>query len=311
MKTSKRTKTVFSPKEVPHIWAKQEQESGRAPRSSIYFEGPTIYSYGRHFPAGSFAEKADGSKIVFLTYRTYSNTTAKHLSSIRYAVNQFDRIFCYDPKQAIEGRHHENLSSYLQKLKGIAEEAKSPRLRYHKINQLRAEFFSMRNSAFKYVQFFYNPIIESDYYQTEVKAIESVKFPVSDERINELQQRQIELDSTKTEREQKRNIVKYTEALASVEAWKAGEGQIKNSYLLDKVYLRATDDNEIQTSKGARVSVPRAREVYFKWRECNECIEGMEINGYKVNEGRTDHVTIGCHYIERDEILELASKLNW
>lgn len=42
-------KTVFSSSELPHIWAAQKQDHGRA-QANVFFEGPKIYSYGHHLP---------------------------------------------------------------------------------------------------------------------------------------------------------------------------------------------------------------------------------------------------------------------
>lgn len=72
--------------QVAHAWAAQRKESGKG--SSFYFDGPTIYSYGRHFPIATFTDHTakDGRRIVLFTVRGYSNTTAKHISLARGAL---------------------------------------------------------------------------------------------------------------------------------------------------------------------------------------------------------------------------------
>lgn len=73
-------KKVFSNSEVPHIWAQQTQNGGRG--SNIFFEGATIYSYGKHFPMATI----EGND-VFFTKQRYSNSTGKHLSRTWQAVS--------------------------------------------------------------------------------------------------------------------------------------------------------------------------------------------------------------------------------
>lgn len=84
------TATVFSNDMVAHVWAQQRQYSGRSNNGNFYFEGPTIYSYGGHFPAGVFAK--DGT--VFVTTDGYSVTTnGKHMPAVRAAVRHRDPVY--------------------------------------------------------------------------------------------------------------------------------------------------------------------------------------------------------------------------
>src|SRR5687768_2307948 len=84
-------KQVFNNSEVPHIWAQQSQPSGRNSNGNIYFEGATIYSYGRHFPMATI----EGND-VFLTKKTYSNSTAKHLNKTWSAISHKNIIHCFE-----------------------------------------------------------------------------------------------------------------------------------------------------------------------------------------------------------------------
>ena len=82
-------KTVFTTRELPHIWAAQQQTEGKA--GSFYFRDATIYSYGSHFPIATII----GHDVLF-TKRTYSNTTAKHIGKTRRAITHKNIIWCYD-----------------------------------------------------------------------------------------------------------------------------------------------------------------------------------------------------------------------
>lgn len=71
---TKRLKTKgFVHEEVAFLWARQEQE--RAEGSNMFFEGDTIYSYGRHFP---IARIVDGLNCVLFTTHDYSVSTSTH-----------------------------------------------------------------------------------------------------------------------------------------------------------------------------------------------------------------------------------------
>jgi hypothetical protein len=44
---------VYPNHEMPHLWAHQSQDEARNATRSLYFEGPTIFSFGRHIKPGS------------------------------------------------------------------------------------------------------------------------------------------------------------------------------------------------------------------------------------------------------------------
>lgn len=69
--------------EAAHVWAAQSQAHGKA--ASLFFEGPTIYSYGRHFAIATIYKHAEGGNIALFNSRSYSNSTAKHQSAARRA----------------------------------------------------------------------------------------------------------------------------------------------------------------------------------------------------------------------------------
>lgn len=69
--------------EAAHVWAAQTQQHGKA--GNVYFEGPTIYSYGNHFPIAKVYTLDTGERIALFNSRTYSNSTAKHQRAARSA----------------------------------------------------------------------------------------------------------------------------------------------------------------------------------------------------------------------------------
>ena len=77
-------KTVFTNKELPHIWAHKSQSYGRS--ASMLFEDETIFSYGKHFPMARHITDKDGNACVLFTTRTRSVTTANHLRLVSRAI---------------------------------------------------------------------------------------------------------------------------------------------------------------------------------------------------------------------------------
>ena len=56
--------TVFNNSMVAHVWAQQTQAHGRNAGNTFYFEGPTIYSYGEHFPIATFVTTPKGAQVL-------------------------------------------------------------------------------------------------------------------------------------------------------------------------------------------------------------------------------------------------------
>lgn len=73
-------------------WVEQAEHSARSNHSgSLYFEGPTLYSYGSHFPIATIITTPKNNRFVAFTDRTYSNTTSHH-KSLALSMLAKDRI---------------------------------------------------------------------------------------------------------------------------------------------------------------------------------------------------------------------------
>ena len=79
-------KKVFHDSQVAHLWANKSQPEARTPRGNFYFNGPTIYSYGVHFPIAAHVTGTNGRAGVILTTARYSVTTSGHVSTVRGAL---------------------------------------------------------------------------------------------------------------------------------------------------------------------------------------------------------------------------------
>lgn len=79
--------------EVAHLWAHQLQDEAHYSGGNFYFNGKTIYSYGTHFPCGRIVFNRHGNKAYILNSDSYSNTTAKHMSDVRWSVPSYETRF--------------------------------------------------------------------------------------------------------------------------------------------------------------------------------------------------------------------------
>jgi hypothetical protein len=72
-------KKVFnSNDELCKAWASEKQNFGKT--KNMFFEGPALYSYGRHYMVAYIHTLSNGEKIYFVNQNHYSRTTQRHQS---------------------------------------------------------------------------------------------------------------------------------------------------------------------------------------------------------------------------------------
>lgn len=75
------TRLVYPNDMVAHLWANQSQAEARTANGNLFFEGPILYSYGRHYVAGYVLPCG----AALINGRKYSVTTSGHVSDARRA----------------------------------------------------------------------------------------------------------------------------------------------------------------------------------------------------------------------------------
>jgi hypothetical protein len=291
-------KKVFNTSEVPHVWNSQTQNEGRNSGRNLYFEGKTIYSYGGHFPIASISEQ--DNNIVYFTTRTYSNTTAKYIGSVRYACNDKNKIYCNDPKQALLGIHRENIQDFESKAKTSAlklPKSKKPEIYLNEISEQRnllnkyAEHFKIDLNKFTLV---YVNIMSKDggilATEQELKAIEAAKIK-------------------KAKEQKKQHALQLKE-------FRNFERQIL--WVHDGFdYLRFNPKlNRLETSQNVQIPLESGKRLYknviktIKTGECTVCGQSF-LDRYEIKEINKDYIVIGCHKISIKEVQMLATQLEW
>lgn len=276
-------KKNFTTSELPHIWAHQKQQQGKA--GNFYFDGKTIYSYGGHFPIATHLD--DGNTVAFTT-RTYSVTTSGHINAARGAVSHKTLLYCSNPKSASEGYHDNNIREFIQAIHHKLNEI-TPRTRKPEI--MKSAALHQLELLNKYLTYF--KIKKSK----EIKDAE--KLCSSNDVVEQIKQLKL-----KKERAQKK------ETARQIKDWKEyGKTRYINNSV--ETYLR-TNGEIVETSKGITISIPRAK-MYYNWvvstGNCNGC--NFEMEHYKVNKLTKTHLVVGCHNIPLTEIKEIAKRLKF
>lgn len=76
---------------VAHLWANEQQESANG--SNFYFDGASIYSYGRHFEVGRIVRNKRDEKAFLINQCSYSSSTSKHQCYVRHAIPTGAMVF--------------------------------------------------------------------------------------------------------------------------------------------------------------------------------------------------------------------------
>jgi len=288
-------KKVFkNTEEVSHIWASRTHDEGRA--ASVYFQKDVIFSYGSHFPVASFYDNGKNT-IVLFTSESYSVTTAKHKSIISYACNHFKKIVCPQVQNRFgeNNQHEKNLSYFVEEIYKLRKEAlKSRKNGQYFIQETneKAEnlkdyltFFNLKgNKETKAVLSLHKKGLFSD--KEKEKILNQIKIESAQKRI---ENKALKL---RKEKEAAERLEKIKDKLKQ---WK--EGQEVSFYYFDNVPIDIRiKNNEIETTKGAKVPLNEGLSLYKSIRE-GQNVEGRKIGNYTVNRLENNVLVIGCHKI--------------
>lgn len=289
-------KTVVSSDQVAHLWANQSQSEARNSNGSLYFNGDTIYSYGSHFPIARHVSNKRGEYAVLFTTRDYSSTTAQHKSAVRHAL--IGQLVFYVEHPTNEGAQSvkANLADYKARIVARLQEAKRAR---KNATAILANVRDLSGDANAYAAFV----------GSRARFGEPADFAKLVEEAEGKRKRA-------TEAQRKAEAARKAEEAEHLAQWMRGErdGTFYNS----EVRLRAKDD-ELQTSKGARVPLEDARRAFVLVRRCHDSATSWQRNGETCPVGgfhidrisENGNVKAGCHVILWDEVERFATAQGW
>jgi hypothetical protein len=287
-------KTVLDPQTVAHYWANKVQSNARNSNSSFYFENETIYSYGRHFP---IAKHING-KVLFTT-RTYSNTTAKHISTARAACSHIERIYA----PYVDGRHSDNFEAWTREIQANINSMKTAR----KPEKYFAAIEHTKNEARIYCDFLgIKP-------PKDLKKLLSLTF----ENTEAMAKKQAAKDKKEREIIEKKGgklFEKYLQLWRQGATYEQISEQIKdrathNKYINGKdfTYLRLTGA-DVETSKGVKLPIEVAKRYLNAYFD-NTLKAGEKILHYTIKQADARGLVIGCHNIPASQIQWLQNAI--
>lgn len=278
-------KKVVNKETVAHYWANKLQSEARTPTHNLYFYNDTIYSYGGHFPIAKHVERNGQNKVLF-TLRTYSNTTAKHISVVSYASSHIDKIYCYD-----FDNKERNFEIWLNKAKEIGQKllkAKKPEIYISQLNTIKSQ-------VDKYVQFFEIEI--------PITLIEALNVQNKDEflefsnKLAELQKIEVKKKLAEAQKRLNKDLKKWYNF------------EINSLYSrIDRDFLRYNKEkNRFETTQRVEIPFVIAKKFYESLQK-NLINVGDKVLEYTINYIDKKIVKIGCHTFEVAYLNKLAKK---
>lgn len=291
---------------VIHAWA--NKHSSPQTGCNVFFDGDTLFSYGRHFILGLHLP---WDNLVLLSNDIYSVSTSKHQSITRGAVSHLNVLFL--PESCLRIMHNQPSDATIDQLKETLAKLIDSECRdmIHEINKLSENSRSLGSSEqgwkirnFEALNYAGRRFLESfyDHWHYELFHYE---MSVYHEKLNH----RINNNLTRTQ---------YTDE-EQIQRFKAFKRQGLHNHNL--TYLRINyKKDRLETSKGIRVPLDEIKRYgrYIKhiMQTCQvRNIKSMDIEPFLLG-GWTIHIihahqlNIGCHHIPYSEILTIAEKLN-
>lgn len=271
-------KTVFSNRELTHIYAQQIQHYGES--GSMFFYGAKIYSYGYHYLLAEFID----NESILINDIGYSNTTSKHISLVMSATSHKRQFFITETDLT---KVHNTITSYLQKL---------PKARVNKEYYLKVILKLFKNL---------NEYLEYTKTKTKVsklpkyKEIKTIAQRLETEKETILKE-VAELNKRKAQREKEKQK-------EQIELWRNNELRYLNK-LSHSLLRLSLDKKQIETSGGVNIETKKAK-VLYKLIEAGKDIKGFKLDYYTVIGIQDNILKIGCHNIPLKEVETIGKQI--
>lgn len=321
-------KKVFQNSMVAHIWAQQEQEEGRSNNGQFYFNGPTIYSYGSHWPLATFI---DGGSRVLINNDHYGVTTSKHAGYVRQAIRgsvekiyvscNVLREFQWD-KTFNDSCQRETVNAAIAAAQTQIANAKQKKAAKYKANNIRTAKQIVDDALNIFLAF-------NIKYPEKLTALRDTLCADDINALLAADDERIEAKRLAAEKEAK---LKQAKIKNFMEKWwiknelpPENQGYtVFSPYSSSKIYMRINGEN-IETSRGATFPIEHAKRVFALVRNCHDgkftwirdqiderVLKRLEttLGHFRVDKiDEHGNVKAGCHYVEWDEIERCAVEL--
>ncbi|MCR4302121.1 MAG: hypothetical protein NUV51_10960 [Sulfuricaulis sp.] len=280
---------------LAHIWAQQTREHGRA--SNFYFDGPTIYSYGPHFPIARFIER-NGRRAVLFTTKTYSSSTGRHLSAAHGALHGLG-VPVFHVQNPTDTPRTEIKAEYQSCVAELREQAACSRKYGEKIIEQAREVATEANTAAEFFGWRWRLALPELSPESLIKIREGVAKRTKAQKAKD----------AKRQRDQAEKMAEQ------VTLWRAGQPSDLYGYSGDTM-LRVKGE-VVQTSRGAEVPAAHARRIWPIIQRVVRTGQPYQRNGHTehVGEFTIDAIAAdgtlkaGCHTIKFTELQQCAAAL--
>ena len=310
-------KTVFTNSMTAHVWAQQSQEEGRNSNSSIFFEGPTIYSYGRHFFLGHFAKP----NVVLLNSQSYGVTTSQHQGEVRRALPDNIKVF----RVPTINDHALNIKSYKDVITNNARKAKNaPRTSWQtSLENAQGWIDDTNNENRELLDYCQEFGLSYDLNWKDIcNDFESIKArkAKNDDKYNspkEVEKRRRAKES-KEKRKRAKQIYSIRKAVKDFRTNSKFACQNPFRYIAEIPTLLRLDGDTIKTSQNAEMPAKFAKNIWKMVKHCKSEKVSFQPNGKTLNAGHfqvneidlNGNLKAGCHYIKYGILKNMARQLN-
>jgi len=264
-------KTVFTNREIVHVFNQQNQYEGRTSNGSMYFYNNKIYSYGPHYLLAEFLD----SQTVLINDKGYSSTTGKHIYLLIDATRDKNQYFITKTDYKIV---NQNIKEYLNKL------VRARKTKEYYLNEID----STLKMYFDYLEYTKQKTKFNSYKEhREILRIANKFYNDFDN-----------LKETIKEANLKASIKAKKEIAQKLKKWKNNKiDWFRNKTNFD--YLRINGEN-IETSQNVKIPIIEAKRI-LKLIEAKKVIGQIIDNRFTVT-SFNDFLKVGCHNIPIKEI---------
>lgn len=282
-------KNVFTNQELPHVWIKESQETGRA--NSMFFRNSIIYSYDEHFPIAKIYHHPKRGKYVLFTSKDYSSTTGNHKSLVKRAIDcpwsMAYNVNLGDTKFGDVQKHHDNLTQALDNIEKTLAKAGRARLAG---GFFLSEAVESIDGYTGYIEFFKPSLLSR-----HKKAYASM---ISQTFIDPMLRAKIDANIIKEKQAQElRDKIAIEKEQENLLLWRNGSN-LNCHFLTCALRIKG---NNVETSHGAKVPIDEARILAGMIKNGKDVL-GFNINGFKIVSYIEGILKIGCHNIPQSEI---------
>lgn len=275
--------------DVAHVWAHRLQEEARNSTRSLFFNGDTIYSYGRHFPIARHVTDKHGRACVLFTTRDYSVTTSGHKSAVRCAIPDGLRVFHVQDVTAQPNAGV--LDGYAMRIESALLKATRARLNADWHLRDATELVDEANAfsiAFRLRRRFALPDDASLSALKERARLAAVK------------------DAAARRKRERAHVVEQSERLTKwagcALTWERGRNYMRVRGLMVETDIQAeVRIDEVQAIAPAVVAMFAAGETYKRNGHT------LHVGQYPLEEVTADAVRVGCHTFTRAEVERIAA----